>query len=149
MGETKRPWGRLVMDEATGQQVPIVKRRRGFVLDDDFSLDPGSLAGSVFHVMYGHEIVWQGVVVAEPQSGKYLVEIDRLEEGATAVQRLFTLDTMLGLGDEARRLLENASSEASAPVMDPTLEFRFFDSVEEANRAFVDWTVTKKNREEV
>jgi hypothetical protein len=65
------------------------------------------------------------------------------------VQRLFTLDTMLGLGDEARRLLENASSEASAPVMDPTLEFRFFDSVEEANRAFVDWTVTKKNREEV
>jgi hypothetical protein len=152
MAENKKPWGRLVLDEA-GQAVPIIKRRRGYVLDEDFSLDPGSLAGSVFHVMYGHEIIWQGVVVAEPQSGKYLVEIDRLEEGATAVQRLFTLDTMLGLGDEARRLLENASSEASAPVLDPMLEFRFFDSVEEANRAFVDWTVMqqnrRKNREEV
>jgi hypothetical protein len=145
VSEDIKPWGKLVLTDAG--MVPIVKRRKLYVLDEDFSLDPGSLTGSTFQVLLDHEIVWQGVVVAEPQAGRYLVEIDKLEEGASSVQRLFTLDTMLGLGDEARRMLEGAMADASAPVVDPRLEWRFFDSVSEMNRAFVDWTVTRQELE--
>jgi hypothetical protein len=140
-GTIEKPWGTLTPDG------PIIKDRQGFVLDEDFGLHPQSLTGSWFHVVFDEEIIWQGVVVAEPQASRYLVQIDKLEEGAEQVQRLFTLDTMMGLGDEARRLLEGAMSEASAPVVEPRLEWRFFDSRDKANAAFVAWA-TKTRRTE-
>jgi hypothetical protein len=141
-GWQKKAWGRILVIE--GQlMAKIVEKRREFVVDDDFSLEPGTLVGSVFHVVRDMTIIWQGVVVGEPQAGIYLCEIDNLEEGAKKIQRLFSLDTMMGLGDEGRRLLDGAYGDARAPVIDPYLEWRFYDNEDAATKAFSEWTAQR------
>lgn len=143
MAVIDKPWGKIVVDEATGTQTPIVRDRRLFVTDPDFSLAPDSLVGSAFHVLLDGEMIWQGVVVGEPQAGRYLCHIDRLDAVAENVQRLFALDTLMGLGDEAKRLLEGAMGEGRAPVVEPSLEWRLYDNVDAANVAYTVWALHK------
>jgi hypothetical protein len=146
MTETiERPWGKIVVYD-DGSTQSIIKKRREFAQDEDFSLSPDSLVGSAFHVLADRRMVWQGVVVAEPQPGRYLCEIDVLEQHAEKVQRIFSLDTLMGLGDEARRLIEGGMSQASAPIIDPYLEWRLYDSEEAAAKAFVAWVQHEQER---
>ncbi len=154
MSVEEKPWGRIIVatDPESGQEVQIgriIKKRREFVADEDFSLEPDSLAGSWFHVLHDGAILWKGVVVAELQPGRYLCHIDVLEEGAEQIQRVFSLDTIMGLGEEAKRLIENAfaAEGGRAPIIDPSVEWRLYDSEESANSAFVAWTL-KKERDE-
>jgi hypothetical protein len=139
MSVIEKPWGRIVTDDATGLQQVIIKNRRLYVADEDFSLSPDTLCGSWFHVLVEGEMIWKGVVVGEVQAGRYLCQIDVLESGAEQVQRVFSLDTLMGLGDEARRLIEGAVSGATAPVIGPSIEWRLFDSEDKANAAYVTW----------
>jgi hypothetical protein len=143
MSVTEKPWGKIVHTDAG--DIPIVRDRRGYVKDEDFSLGPDSLVGSWFHVVVAGEMVWQGVVVAEPQAGRYLCSIDQLDQhvGTKNVQRVFDLNTILGLGDEARRLLEGAVNSATAPVIDPSLEWRLYDNEEDARRAWSEYTAMR------
>jgi hypothetical protein len=138
----EKPWGYLVMTE--DGPVPVIKRRRLYVVDEEFSLSPDSLVGSAFLVVADGQMVWSGVVVGEPQAGKYLCELERLEEGASNVQRLFTLDTLMGLGDEGRRLIEGAIGESKAPVIDPSIEWRLYDSEAEMKEAYIAWSSAKQ-----
>jgi hypothetical protein len=93
-----------------------VGSRKAFVTDEEFSLVPVTLVGSWFHRLENGEIVWQGVVVAEPQAGVYLVQLDRQEPGVENVQRLVTLQQMA--------------------TDDDGYEWRFYDSEELARNAF-------------
>lgn len=142
MSVIEKPWGRIVVDDVTGEQTPIIKDRRLFVADEDFCLAPDSLAGSWFHVLVGGQMVWKGVIVGEVGPGRYLCQIDVLETGVEQVQRVFALDTLMGLGDEARRLIEGGMSGASAPIVDPYLEWRLYDNEDKANAAWVAWAAT-------
>lgn len=54
--------------------------RRGLATGVD--LDPHSLPGSYFHRVEAGQIIWAGVVVGEPQDGKYLFQVDEGLEGA-------------------------------------------------------------------
>jgi hypothetical protein len=98
--------------------------RKAFVTDDDFQLVPDTLVGSWFHRLENDAVVWQGVVVAEPQPGVYLVQIDKQEPGVWNVQRLVALQTML--------------------VDDDGYDWRFFDSEELAQNAYAHWMSTRK-----
>lgn len=147
MSVVDRPWGRLSVNDETGEEAPIIKDRVLYVQDEEFSLDPGSLVGSWFLVIADGEMLWQGAVVAEPQAGRYLCHLRRLEEGAADVQRIFALDTLMGLGDESKRLLEGAIGEGKAPVVDPAMEWRIYDSEEKANAAFVEYETRSQRRE--
>jgi hypothetical protein len=143
----ERPWGKVLLDE-DGQQVGrIIKDRREFVRDEDFSLEQDTLVGSWFHVLVGGDMVWQGVVVAEPQAGRYLCHIDQLADDAKKVQRVFSLDTLMGYGEEAKRLLEGAFAEARAPVVDPHIEWRLYDSESAAIAAYQEWATSSIERE--
>jgi hypothetical protein len=144
---TQKPWGFIVHTD-TGD-IPVIKDRRLYVADEDFSLSPDSLVGSAFHVLLDGEMVWQGVVVAEPQPGRYLCHIDKLDASTENVQRLFSLDTLMGYGDEGKRLLEGAMAEARAPIVDPSLEWRLYDNEEAARQAYASWLTTKMIREEL
>jgi hypothetical protein len=142
----KKPWGYVVM--VNGEQVArVIKDRKLFALDDDWSLEPNTLVGSVFHVILDGEFLWQGVVVAEPQSGRYLCHLDHLSPIVKDVQRMFALDTLMGYGDEGKRLIEGAMSESRAPVVDPSLEWRFYDSISSANEAYGAAQIAKVQRE--
>jgi hypothetical protein len=115
---------------------PILKRRidllhstaRESRLPDDyeFSFNPGSMVGSWFHRLENDEIVWQGVVVAEPQPGTYLVQIERLDVGAVNVQRLIPLERMVNDEDG--------------------YDWRFYDSQEDARSAYAHWNAVKAVR---
>lgn len=75
---------------------PDGRDRRGTATGVD--LDPGSLPGSYFHRVEAGQIVWAGVVVAEPQPGKYLFQVDEGLEGAdrgVRPQVPISLDQML------------------------------------------------------
>jgi hypothetical protein len=96
--------------------------RKAFILDDAFQLVPASLVGSWFHTVENDEVVWQGVVVAEPQPGVYLVQIDKLEPGVMHVQIIVGLREML----------------------DDTHDWRFYDSEELAQNAYALWMSTRK-----
>lgn len=52
-----------------------------------------SLVGTFFHS--DRERGWQGVILAEPASRTYLVELFDWISGASDMQRLVTLETML------------------------------------------------------
>lgn len=135
----EKPWGRIVvMDDGT--QVPVIKDRRLYVVDEDFSLSVDSLTGSAFLVLVDREMLWKGVVVGEPAPGRYLCEIEVLEAGVGNVQRVFALDALMGLGDEARRLIENSFGNGSAPIVDPFIEWRMYDSERAAAVAYAAWT---------
>lgn len=89
-------------------------------------LSPETLVGSWFHAVEEDVIVWQGIVVAEPQPGMYLVHVDTLEPGATNVQLLVGLEKMCD--DE-----ENTA-------------WRFFDTEEQARSAYAEWLTTERER---
>jgi hypothetical protein len=154
MGQPKieeTAWGKKILDvdPETGAEVElgrIIKKRAPYVQDEEWSLEQNSMLGSWFHVVLDDDIIWQGVIVAEPARQTYLVEIDKLEPGADNVQRLFTVDTMLGLGEEARRLLESAIDSLSAPVIKPALEWRFYDSEGAALKAWQNWIAKRAQR---
>jgi len=95
--------------------------RVAFVSHEDFTLVPQSLVGSWFHRLENDEIVWQGVVVAEPQSGVYLCSVDRLALGVKFVQRLVTLEKM---SDD-----------------DDGQGWRFYDNEEACRVAYAAWVV--------
>lgn len=90
-------------------------------------LDPNSLCGSWFLVLEGGNPVWQGQVVAEPQAGVYLCEIDQLDIGARNVQRLFPLQQMV-----------------KVPGME--FEWRFYDTENEVRAAYAEWASTAGER---
>jgi hypothetical protein len=152
MSVQEKPWGKLIIDDDTGESIPIIKKRREYVLDEDFSLSADSLVGSCFHVLVGDSMVWQGVVVAEPQPGRYLCYIDRLDDYTEKVQRIFSVDALMGVGEDGKRLLEGAIAEARADVVNPHVEWRLYDSEDEAKDAFRVWALNAaadKEREEV
>jgi hypothetical protein len=142
MSVIEKPWGRLVVNDATGEATPVIKHRALYVEDPDFSLSTDSMVGSAFLVMLEGRMIWLGCVVAEPQAGTYLCHLDKLEAGARAVQRVFSLDTLMGLGEEAKRLVDGAIAEMKVSVVDPAVEWRFYDSLVEARAAFAEWTST-------
>jgi hypothetical protein len=130
-----KSWGYLLeLDDGT--QVEVIKDRREYVKDEDWSLQPNSLVGSWFHVLEEGRMIWQGVIVAEPAQAQYLCQIDVLEQGVERVQRLFSLDTLMGLGEDAKRLIEGAMDVRSAPVVTPNLEWRLYDNEATAQAAF-------------
>lgn len=55
-------------------------------------LHPDSLVGSCFHS--GHQLQWQGCVVAEPQPGIYLVELHEWFVGQSSCQQLVRIEDM-------------------------------------------------------
>jgi hypothetical protein len=98
--------------------------RKEFVTSERFVLVPETLVGSWFHRLENGEIIWQGVVVAEPQPGAYLVQIDRQEPGVENVQRLIGLESML--------------------ADDDGYDWRFYDTEEQAQNAFARSLSTRK-----
>jgi hypothetical protein len=112
-------------DETEPTEPPPVKDRLEYVTGEEFSFSPVSLVGSHFHRLENDEMVWQGTVVAEVQAGKYLLHVKRLS-GAKDVQVLMTID-QLAYTDEG-------------------YEFRFYDSEEKANQAFVEWALPRGER---
>jgi hypothetical protein len=115
-GDGSHGAGDTRIEEAAG------KSRKGWIVSPDFAFNPASLVGSWFHSLENDEIVEQGVVVAEPQPGVYLVQLDKLAPGAEQVQVLMTLDTMV------------------------SNENRFYDNENEARSAYALWVATPRER---
>jgi hypothetical protein len=115
---------RAAVAAMTALALKLAGSRKAFVTDENFVLTPKTLVGSWFHRLEADEIVWQGVVVAEPQPGAYLVQIDKQEPGVENVQRL------IGLGQMVSGDLED--------------EWRFYDSEEQAKSAYAHWMSTRK-----
>lgn len=130
-----KPWGYVLVDDEGGQ-APVIKDRREYVKDEDWSLQPNSLVGSWFHVLEAGRMIWQGVIVGEPAQGQYLCQIDVLEQGVEKVQRMFSLDTIMGLGEDGHRLIEGGMDARSVPVVAPPLEWRLYDNEATAQAAF-------------
>ncbi len=135
----EKPWGHVIVDDAGEVVGKVVKDRREYVKDTDWSLEPDSLVGSWFHVFDAGELIWQGVIVGQPATDRYLCQIDVLEQGTEQVQRVFSLDTILGLGEDGRRVAENAIGDQQVPVIAPALEWRLYDSEQKAQAAFANW----------
>jgi hypothetical protein len=101
--------------------------RKALVTDADFQLVPETLVGSWFHRLENGEMIWQGVVVAEPQAGVYLVQIDHQEPGARNTQRLIPLMAMINDDDG--------------------YDWRFYDTENEARSAYAEWLTTTERIE--
>jgi hypothetical protein len=144
MSVIDKPWGRILVDEATGETTHIIKSRRLFVIDDDFSLEPDSLVGSHFHAIEPdtREIVWQGIVVGEPQPAVYVLEFENCQTGATRCQKVMSLAQL------TQGALASTPSVAEGRLVDGVeFEWRWYDSAEEMARAYVEYTmaVTREN----
>lgn len=85
-------------------------------------LAPHSLVGSWFHKLDDEVMVWQGIIVGEPQAGVYLLEIEQIGD-AKKVQRLVTLRSMV----EAEKA-----------------EWRFYDTDEEMRLAYTRWAQSEQ-----
>lgn len=143
-----RPWGYVLLDE--GMMVGrVIKDRQLFAVDEEMSLEPNSLVGSAFLVLEAGNVIWQGVIIAEPQGGRYLCHIDKLQTNPDVgrVQRLFTLDTIMGLDGEGKRLIEGAIDSRAASVIGPELEWRLYDNEEAATEAYKQWASATLARE--
>jgi hypothetical protein len=121
----------------TEAEQPIIKRRKDLVtagtstesrLPDHFewSFNSSSMVGSWFHRLENDRMIWQGVIVGEPQPGTYLIQIDRLDLGAENVQRLVSIKTMLNDEDG--------------------YDWRFYDSETDAKSAYAAWIATERER---
>jgi hypothetical protein len=131
-GDVLEPITRALAED----EQPVVKRRVDFlhgeqtrsVLPDDyeFSFSPKTLVGSWFLRLENDDVIWKGVVVAEPAHATYLVQIDKLDEGAENVQRLIPLERMVNDDDG--------------------YDWRFYDSEAEARNAYVAWTTSARKR---
>ena len=106
--------------------VKVWKRRKPMIQDEDFSFSPKSLVGSWFHRLENDAIVWQGAVIAEPQPGTYLLQIDTLDVGAKQVQRLMPLATLVCDEDG--------------------YDWRFYDTEDDARSAYAAWVATERER---
>jgi hypothetical protein len=109
-----------------GAGVMTGKSRKGLVTDEEFEFSIGSLVGSWCHRLENDRMVWQGVVVAEPQPGVYLVQIDKLDVGAEHVQRLLTMAQLTNDEDG--------------------YDWRFYDSENEAKSAYARWVASERQR---
>jgi hypothetical protein len=98
------------------------KSRKALVEHPDFEFNPASLVGSWFHRLENDEMVWQGVVVGEPQAGTYLVQIDRMGPGAANVQKLITM-AMLTNDDDG-------------------YGWHFYDTEAQAREAYAAWVLS-------
>ena len=101
MSEEQQSWGR---------------DRRESVASSDLS--PLSLVGSYYHLINAGEIVWQGLVVGEPMTGIYLIELDDSVPGATRHQRLVHI----------RNIVEGEIGE-----------WRFYDTIDHWRGAYAQW----------
>jgi hypothetical protein len=106
------------LDVGQPQEGAPMRDRRQYA-GEEIDLGPGTLVGSWFHKLEGDDMIWQGVVVAEPQAQVYLIDVDVLEPGAEGVQILVPF----------ARLLEE--------------EWRFYDTQDDAREAFMRWVSTK------
>jgi hypothetical protein len=58
---------------------------------------PEKLVGKFFHsATENNKVEWQGVVIGEPHSGWYLVELFDWASGEPSVQRLVPIEKMIG-----------------------------------------------------
>jgi hypothetical protein len=78
--------------------------RRGQLELEDFELNPMSMVGSFFHRTDGGYPAEEGMVVAEPQPGHYLLDVRaatglKLQGAVAQTQRLVKIDAMLGDGE--------------------------------------------------
>jgi hypothetical protein len=96
---------------------PVTKSRRDDV--QEMQLDPQSLVGSWFHRIENDAMYWQGVVVAEPKSGHYLLHVTSAANMPDNVQRIVPIERMLGDDDG--------------------YEWRFYDTQQEAIDAYSKW----------
>ncbi len=61
------------------------------------SKEPEQLVGKYFHsANENNKIEWQGVVIGEPQSGWYLVQLFEWTSGEPTEQRLVPIEKMIG-----------------------------------------------------
>lgn len=106
------------------QEGPTTTDRDRAALAAGAELSPMTLVGSYFHRVENGTMVWQGIVVGEPQAGKYLCQIDGSLPGAdrAKVQVVVTLDAML--------------------AKDEGYEWRFYDTAEEMRAAFAEYATT-------
>lgn len=104
----------------------LIKQRKQLIEHEDFEFSPGSLVGSWFHRLENDRMVWQGAVVAEPQPGVYLLQVDRLGPGAEQVQRLVKLEQLVNDEDG--------------------YDWRFYDTENEARSAYAKWVATERER---
>lgn len=59
--------------------------------------EPETLVGKYFHsANENNKVEWQGVVIGEPHSGWYLVELFDWASGEPSVQRLVPIENMIG-----------------------------------------------------
>jgi hypothetical protein len=87
------------------------KARDRCKLAESVVLDPGSLVGSFFLRLENGEIIWDGMVVAEPQAGQYLLSVRGLVGALRSpTQVVWALDRMV--------------------AKDEGYEFRFYDTRE-------------------
>lgn len=94
---------------------------------ESLPLGPEGLVGSFFHVLENNEIIWQGIVVGEPQPGWYLCELIDCVPGAKVMQRVFPI----------------------ASFFDEGWEWRFYDDINVMQSAYVQWTIHRdKERQE-
>ena len=98
--------------------------RAAMAADADLSME--SLVGSWFHRLENDRMVWQGIVVAEPQPGVYLLHGQRLDIGASDVQVVMPLDRM--------------------SYTDEGYEWRFYNTEQDALRAFATWQAFERER---
>lgn len=117
------------MPDPTQETAPVpryVRDRRAWADDPDIQLNPASLIGSHFHKLEDDEMVWQGIVVAEPAAGLYLLSIDQVAPHARRVQRLIDVNAMA--------------------VDTPEVEWRFYDTEDAAKDAFIEWESHRRDR---
>ncbi len=110
---------------APEDQAPI-KCRKEWATSEDFSFAPHSLVGSWFHRLENETMIERGVIVAEPQPGVYLLQVDRIEPGAENVQRLATIQQLTNDDDG--------------------YGWHFYDSENEAKSAYANWIAHERQR---
>lgn len=87
---------------------PALRNRREEMASCE--LMPDTLVGSWFHKLevpsgaYQPEMVWQGIVVAEPQAGVYLLDIENYGQRLVSLPQILAEDWHFYDTDEAMRL---------------------------------------------
>lgn len=91
-------------DQATAKAEQPSGRRECF--EGEFQLAPESLVGSWFLRVLSDEITHQGMVVAEPQAGVYLVEYIDPVNAQLAYQQVVPIQMMVDDGDGGWRFYD-------------------------------------------
>jgi hypothetical protein len=105
------------------EEAPLTEGRDREKLAAEVELDPTSLSGSWFHRIENGEIVWDGIVVGEPQPGVYLLSVRR----------------GLSHGDETKAQV--AMPLTAMTAKDEGYEFRFYDTREQMFDAYAKYVV--------